>query len=252
MTDRVKKKRIALPWVTPNLCEGCSDCVSACPVHGLEMWETENEGIFIPWLSNPDACIGCGKCEEACTWNAISITTYVEDARLRLLTKRPKNLIVADEKRKFNLREAASSKVAMILCMDCKLHLEEILQNNTANAYILRNAGVLIGDSEIRSLIFATEILGVKEIYLIGHRDCKIRNADIRAILESVKKKYIKDADEGKERSIKKLLKGFKDPEANLVKQAEAIKKSEFISKDIPVHGIMYEEFTGNIVKIFI
>jgi len=51
------------------------------------MLETANAGIFIPWLDNVDACTGCGKCQNACTWLAISLTSYVEEARARFLKK---------------------------------------------------------------------------------------------------------------------------------------------------------------------
>lgn len=77
-----------LPWIIPESCEGCADCVSACP-HGLSMHETSNEGVFVPWLDDVDACFGCGRCELACTWGAISMTTYVDDARRRLREKHP-------------------------------------------------------------------------------------------------------------------------------------------------------------------
>ncbi|MFO0753458.1 MAG: carbonic anhydrase [Thermodesulfovibrionales bacterium] len=241
----------ALPWVIPAQCEGCAECVNACPVHGLDMWETENKGIFIPWLSNPDACIGCGKCERACTWGAVSLTSYVEDARVRFLTKRPCGLLLSDEKRKINLRDVASRKIAVILCMDCRLSIETILQHNRDNAYIVRNAGLLIDNSELRSLVFSSELFKVEEILLIGHRDCGIREANVRLLAEELEKK-LHHADDGADRkSIKAILKSFRDPEANVRKQAETIRKSKLLPGDIPISGIMYEEFTGNIFKLF-
>jgi NAD-dependent dihydropyrimidine dehydrogenase PreA subunit len=78
----------ALPWVSPEQCEGCADCVSVCPARGLRMIEVA-DGVFVPWLDDPDLCTGCGRCEAACTWGAISMTSYVELARERFLTRRP-------------------------------------------------------------------------------------------------------------------------------------------------------------------
>lgn len=89
-----------IPWVVPEQCEGCSDCVHACPVQGLKMYATESEGIFIPWLSDPDVCVSCGKCAAVCSSGGIVLTTHVEDAKQRFLTKRPKGLMAEDEKRK--------------------------------------------------------------------------------------------------------------------------------------------------------
>ena len=83
-----RRRATMLPWVIPEQCEGCADCVSACPRRGLVMVET-TDGVFVPWLDQVDLCTGCGKCEAACTWGAISMTSYVDLARERFLTRRP-------------------------------------------------------------------------------------------------------------------------------------------------------------------
>jgi ferredoxin len=88
-----------IPWVVPEQCEGCVDCVHVCPVQGLKMYETDNEGIFIPWLSDPDACVSCGKCAAVCSSSGISLTTHVPEAKERFLNKKPKGLVFEEEKK---------------------------------------------------------------------------------------------------------------------------------------------------------
>lgn len=88
-----------IPWVVPEMCEGCSDCVHVCPVRGLKMYETDNEGIFIPWLADSEACVSCGKCAAVCSSSGIAMTTHVEDAKQRFSTKRPKGLAADEEKK---------------------------------------------------------------------------------------------------------------------------------------------------------
>lgn len=83
-----RRQAKALPWVIPEQCEGCADCVGACPQRALVMVEA-SDGVFVPWLDAVDLCTGCGRCEAACTWGAISLTSYVDMARERLLTRRP-------------------------------------------------------------------------------------------------------------------------------------------------------------------
>jgi len=78
-----------LPWVIPENCEGCADCVSACRRGCLAMHATAREGVYVPWLDDVGACTGCGRCEVTCTWGAISMTAYVENARRRFAEKRP-------------------------------------------------------------------------------------------------------------------------------------------------------------------
>ncbi|HSN92596.1 MAG TPA: 4Fe-4S binding protein [Anaeromyxobacteraceae bacterium] len=79
----------ALPWIVPERCEGCGDCVSACPPGALEMCETAHDGVWVPWLLDVDACTGCGACEEACPWAAVSLTSYRDEALARLEARRP-------------------------------------------------------------------------------------------------------------------------------------------------------------------
>ncbi|MCL4492206.1 MAG: 4Fe-4S binding protein, partial [Nitrospirae bacterium] len=62
------------------------------------MYGTGNEGVFIPWLSDPDLCVSCGRCAAVCSSGGIILTSFVEEARMRFLTKRPKGLIIEDEK----------------------------------------------------------------------------------------------------------------------------------------------------------
>lgn len=78
-----------LPWIIPESCEGCADCIQRCPTGGLALWESHHEGVFVPWLADVEACNGCGTCERVCTWGAISLTVYVEAARARLVARRP-------------------------------------------------------------------------------------------------------------------------------------------------------------------
>ncbi|MCL5022764.1 MAG: hypothetical protein M1497_05295 [Nitrospirae bacterium] len=72
------------------------------------MYETENEGIFIPWLSDPDACVSCGKCAAVCASSGIAMTTHVEEAKQRFSTKKPKGLVADEEKKKCRAKAATS------------------------------------------------------------------------------------------------------------------------------------------------
>jgi|AGTN01.3.fsa_nt_gi Formate hydrogenlyase subunit 6/NADH:ubiquinone oxidoreductase 23 kD subunit (chain I) len=84
-----KRTPKAFPWVTPEYCEGCADCLSACPRQCLTMEETRHDGVLIPWINDVSACTGCGKCEAACTWAAIALTSYVDEAMARFAGRGP-------------------------------------------------------------------------------------------------------------------------------------------------------------------
>ena len=78
-----------MPWVIPVNCEGCGACVNYCRNGHLKMIETNLEGVFVPWLEAPHKCSGCGKCANACVMGAISMTSYVEEAKKRFIEQKP-------------------------------------------------------------------------------------------------------------------------------------------------------------------
>lgn len=89
MDNATRKQPKQMPWVTPACCEGCGDCVNKCPRHGLKMTETNVEGVYVPWLDQPELCSGCGMCASACIMGGIMMTEYVDMAFDRFKTKRP-------------------------------------------------------------------------------------------------------------------------------------------------------------------
>lgn len=86
---RQNRKPKKMPWVNPVMCEGCGDCVQRCSRQGLKLTETNVEGVFVPWLDQPEACSGCGKCASCCVSGAIQMTEYVDLAMARFAGKRP-------------------------------------------------------------------------------------------------------------------------------------------------------------------
>lgn len=78
-----------MPWVSPQNCEGCGQCVTRCPRGILSMTETNVADVYVPWMKQVDKCLGCGLCADACVMGGIVMTAYVEMAKKRFLTKRP-------------------------------------------------------------------------------------------------------------------------------------------------------------------
>jgi len=62
--------------------------------------------------------------------------------------------------------------VAVLACMDARLDIEDMLGLQTGDAHIIRNAGGVVDDDAIRSLIISHHLLDTKEIILIHHTRC--------------------------------------------------------------------------------
>ncbi|MHB8240662.1 MAG: beta-class carbonic anhydrase [Solirubrobacteraceae bacterium] len=63
-------------------------------------------------------------------------------------------------------------KVAVVACMDARLNPYGLLGLSEGDAHVIRNAGGVITDDEIRSLAISQRLLGTHEIILIHHTDC--------------------------------------------------------------------------------
>jgi len=62
--------------------------------------------------------------------------------------------------------------VAVVACMDARLNVYALLGLNEGEAHVIRNAGGVVTEDEIRSLAISQRLLGTEEIILIHHTDC--------------------------------------------------------------------------------
>src|SRR5262247_252844 len=81
-------------------------------------------------------------------------------------------------------------KLAIVACMDARLTVEQVLGLNTGDAHIIRNAGGIVTEDAIRSLIISHYLLGTAEFMIINHTDCGMptfKDADLVERLEREK-----------------------------------------------------------------
>jgi carbonic anhydrase len=131
--------------------------------------------------------------------------------------------------------------VAIVACMDARLHPEKFLGLEIGDAHVIRNAGGRASDDAIRSLIISSQLLGTQEFAVIHHTDCGMltfTNDDLRAKL----------ADAGDASGIDFLP--FSDNEAAVREDVEKIRNSPFIPDGIPVSGYIYEVETGRLQTV--
>jgi carbonic anhydrase len=103
-----------------------------------------------------------------------------------------------DEFREANERYAASFSggdlpmlsargVALVTCMDARLHPEKLLGLEVGDAQVIRNAGGRVSEDAIHSLVISERLLGTEEIVVIHHTDCGkliFSNEDLTAKLK--------------------------------------------------------------------
>src|SRR5262249_28941699 len=93
----------------------------------------------------------------------------------------------ADSFTKGDLAMPPGQKVAVLACMDARLDVHKILGLEEGDAHVIRNAGGVVSEDAIRSLVISQRLLGTEEIILIHHTDCGMltfKDADVKEQIE--------------------------------------------------------------------
>ena len=132
--------------------------------------------------------------------------------------------------------------VAIVACMDARLNPYELLGLTEGDAHVIRNAGGVITDDEVRSLVISQRLLGTREIILIHHTDCGMltfTDDEFKAQIE---------ADTGLRPGW--APKSFRDPAADVKQSLARIAANPFIPIKDSVRGFVYSVTEGTLTEI--
>jgi carbonic anhydrase len=129
--------------------------------------------------------------------------------------------------------------VAVVACMDARLNIYGMLGLQEGDAHVIRNAGGVITDDEIRSLAISQRLLGTREVILIHHTDC-----GMLTFTDDELKAQIQE-----EAGIKPHfpMESFSDLEEDVHQSIARIQASPFILHKDSVRGFVYEVETGRL-----
>jgi carbonic anhydrase len=143
---------------------------------------------------------------------------------------------------KADLPPPPARKLAVVACMDARLNPYALLGLTEGDAHIIRNAGGVITDDEIRSLAISQRLLGTEEIVLIHHTDC-----GMLTFTDDEFKRAVQD-DVG----IKPewAVEAFGDLDEDVRQSIGRIKASPFIPRKDSVRGFVYDMHTGGLREV--
>jgi carbonic anhydrase len=135
-----------------------------------------------------------------------------------------------------------AKRVAIVACMDARLNPYGLLGLREGDAHVIRNAGGVITDDEIRSLAISQRLLGTEEIMLIHHTDCGMLTFGDDDFRRQV----------AQETGIKPEwpAEAFDDLEADVRQSIARIEASPFIPKKDQVRGFVYDVGTGALREV--
>jgi carbonic anhydrase len=135
-----------------------------------------------------------------------------------------------------------SSHLAVVACMDARLDVYALLGLGGGEAHVIRNAGGVITDDEIRSLAISQRLLGTREIMLIHHTDCGMLTFTDdefkRSILEETGIKPHWGAE------------SFPDLEEDVRQSINRIQASPFVPYTDAIRGFVFDVATGKLNEV--
>ena len=135
-------------------------------------------------------------------------------------------------------------KLAVVACMDARLTVEEVLGLKTGDAHIIRNAGGIVTDDVLRSLIISHHLLGTQEFILIHHTDCGMltfKDEELQARLQQ---------QTGTATVAPARFHAFSDLAEDVRQQIQKIRSHPWLPQHIPVRGFIFDVKTGRLNEV--
>ena len=135
-----------------------------------------------------------------------------------------------------------AKRVAVLACMDARLNPSGLLGLSEGDAHVIRNAGGVVTDDEIRSLAISQRLLGTEEVILIHHTDCGMLTFSDDAF-----RRQVQD-----DTGIKPewAAEAFDDLDEDVRQSIARIKSSPFIPRKDSVRGFVYDVHDGTLREI--
>jgi carbonic anhydrase len=143
-----------------------------------------------------------------------------------------------------NLPMPPGRKLAVIACMDARLVISRMLGLKEGDAHVIRNAGGIVDDDAVRSLIISQQLLGTQEVMLIHHTNCgmlSFKDDELHARLRK---------ETGTSALAPARFYSFTNLEADVRDQIAKLKSHPWVPKSITVRGFIFDVKTGRLKEI--
>lgn len=133
-------------------------------------------------------------------------------------------------------------QLAIVTCMDSRMDIFQMLGLDHGDAHVIRNAGGVVTDDVIRSLVLSQRFLGTREVILVHHTNCG---------LQAIDETKFKD-DLETEVGIKPwwALEAFTDPYADTRQSINRLQQSPFVRYKDHIRGFVYDLADGRLHEV--
>lgn len=139
------------------------------------------------------------------------------------------------------LAKEPARKVAVLTCMDARLDVYRFLGLQPGEAHVIRNAGGIVTEDAVRSLMISHRSLGTEELVVIQHTSCGMAGLDDDAYADEV------EADTGTRPAVP--LGGFDDLDASVRDSVTSLRGNPLIGHG-SVRGFVYDVASGKLREV--
>jgi len=130
-------------------------------------------------------------------------------------------------------------KLAVIACMDARLSIEQMLGLKTGDAHIIRNAGGIVTEDALRSLLISHYLLGTGECMIINHTGCGMLSFKDAELAERLMRET------GVAAVAPAAFHAFADVEENVRRQMQKLSAHPWVPRSLTVRGFVYDVKSG-------
>jgi len=134
-------------------------------------------------------------------------------------------------------------KLAILTCMDTRLSIKT-LGLERGDAHIIRNAGGIVTDDTLRSLIISHHLLGTEEIMVINHTDCGLMLTSEDGLRRRIQEHT------GTDSVSPSVFYAFQDVDENVRNQLQKLRSHPWLPNSVTTRGFVYDVKTGRLREI--
>ncbi|MGH9528606.1 MAG: beta-class carbonic anhydrase [Terriglobales bacterium] len=134
-------------------------------------------------------------------------------------------------------------RLAILTCMDTRLSIRT-LGLTTGDAHIIRNAGGIVTDDSLRSLLVSHYLLDTEEFMIINHTDCGLMLTGEQELREKIQNRA------GTAAIAPTFFFAFQNVEDNVRQQLQKLQTHPWIPKSVSVRGFVYDVESGKLREI--
>lgn len=134
-------------------------------------------------------------------------------------------------------------RFAVVTCMDARLDPAQALGLEEGDAHVIRNAGGIVTDDALRSLVISHWLLGTQEVLVIGHTDCGMLTFTNEVLRDRLAKEASADAS-----AIDFLP--FADLEGRVRSSVQRVRETQLLPASFSATGFVYDVKSGQVRSV--